>query len=132
MKYLLDTNICIYIIKQQPEKVFRKFRRIAVGQVGISSITYSELSFGVRKSRHAARNEAALQQFVAPLEILDYPADAAGEYGEIRAHLQAKGLSIGPLDTLIAAHARHLGLILVSNNLNEFSRVPLLKTENWA
>lgn len=85
------------------------------------------MCFGVRKSRHAARNEAVLQQFVAPLEILDYPADAAGEYGEIRAHLQAKGLSIGPLDTLIAAHARYLGLILVSNNLKEFSRVPLLK-----
>jgi tRNA(fMet)-specific endonuclease VapC len=132
MRYLLDTNICIYIIKQQPEKVFRRFRRIAVGQVGISSITWSELYCGVKKSRKVEQNEAALRQFVAPLEILPYPEEAAAVYGEIRAHLETTGQAIGPLDTFIAAHARCLDLILVSNNLGEFRRVPHLKTANWA
>jgi tRNA(fMet)-specific endonuclease VapC len=132
MKYLLDTNICIYIIQQKPEKVFRKFRKIAVGQIGMSSITHSELYYGVCKSRNVAQNEAALRQFVVPLEILPYPEEAAADYGEIRAGLERAGKSIGPLDTLIAAHARHLGLTLVTNNLREFSRVPNLKVENWA
>lgn len=131
MKYLLDTNICIYIIKQKPEKVFKKFRRLSVGQVALSSVTYSELSFGVQKSQRKAQNEAALQQFVAPLEILPYPEDASLVYGEIRAELERKGAPIGPLDTLIAAHARFLDLTLVTNNVAEFSRVPKLKVENW-
>lgn len=131
MKYLLDTNLCIYIIKQKPEKVFKKFRRLSVGQVALSSITYSELSFGVQKSQRKAQNVAALQQFVAPLQILPYPEDASLAYGEIRAELERKGAPIGPLDTLIAAHARSLDLTLVTNNVAEFSKVPKLRIENW-
>lgn len=131
MRYLLDTNTCIYIIKQKPEKVFRKFRRLQVGQVAISAITYSELCFGVQKSQRVSQNETALQQFTAPLEILPYPEAASNVYGEIRAELERKGTPIGPLDTLIAAHARHLDFILVTNNVPEFSRVPKLKLENW-
>ena len=131
MRYLLDTNICIYIIKQKPTKVFRRFKKLSIGQVAISSITYSELCFGVRKSRNSAQNQAALQQFTAPLEILAYPEEASKDYGEIRADLERKGTPIGPLDTLIAAHARHLGLTLVTNDVSEFSRVPQLRIENW-
>jgi tRNA(fMet)-specific endonuclease VapC len=131
VRYILDTNICIYIIKQKPEKVFRKFRKLSIGQIAISSITYSELYFGVQKSQKKSQNEAALQQFASPLEILPYPEEAASVYGEIRAHLERKGTPIGPLDTLIAAHARFLDLTLVTNNVPEFSRVPKLKIENW-
>lgn len=131
MKYLLDTNICIYIIKQKPEKVFRKFRKFSLGQVGISSITYSELYYGVKKSRKVTQNEAALHQFVAPLEIHSYSDEASMIYGEIRAGLERAGKGIGPLDTLIAAHAKYLGFTLVTNNLKEFSRIPELKVENW-
>lgn len=132
MKFLLDTNICIYIIRQSPPKVFRQFRNLTVGQVGISTITYCELSFGVQKSRHIAQNEAALEQFVSPLDIRPYPKEAARTYGKIRAELENAGKPIGPLDTLIAAHAVHEGLTLVTNNLKEFSRVPNLNVENWA
>lgn len=131
MKYMLDTNICIYIIKQKPEKVFERFKRLSVGQIAISSITFSELYFGVQKSQKQSQNEAALQQFTLPLEILPYPEEASKVYGEIRSLLERKGTPIGPLDTLIAAHARYLGLTLVTNNLPEFSRVPKLRVENW-
>jgi tRNA(fMet)-specific endonuclease VapC len=131
VKYLLDTNICIYLIKQKPEKVFERFRKLTVGEIAISSITYSELYFGVRKSQKKAQNEAALQQFTSPLDILPYPEEASKVYGEIRAHLESKGAPIGPLDPLIAAHARYLDLTLVTNNVPEFSRVPKLRIENW-
>ncbi|MCC5839709.1 MAG: type II toxin-antitoxin system VapC family toxin [Opitutales bacterium] len=132
MKFLLDTNFCIYVIKERPEKVFRKFRRLEVGQVAISSITYAELCFGVRKSRRPAQNESALQQFTSPLEIVPFSPEAALAYGEIRAELERLGKPIGPLDTLIAAHAKSLGFTLVTNNVAEFSRVPGLRIQNWA
>ena len=132
MKYLLDTNICIYIIRKNPERMFRKFRECQVGDVGISSITYSELEFGVENSSNPQRNREALYEFLAPLEIEPYPPEAAPVYGSLRAHLQRKGRLIGPLDLLIAAHASYLGCTLVTNNLAEFSRVPNLIAENWA
>ena len=131
MKYLLDTNICIYIIKQKPEKVFKKFGNYSVGQIGISSITYSELYYGASKSQRTVQNEAALSQFTAPLEIMPFSEDVAATYGTIRASLEKAGNPIGPLDTLIASHAAHLGLTLVTNNTKEFSKVPKLKMENW-
>lgn len=131
MNYLLDTNICIYIIKRRSESVFAKFRSLQFGQVGISSITLSELCFGVQKSTQPEQNEHALMQFVAPLNILPYPNEAAFEYGRIRAHLENAGTPIGSLDTLIAAHAVYLGITMVTNNISEFSRVPALKVENW-
>jgi len=131
MKYLLDTNICIYLIKKQPARVFEKFKTHRIGDIGISSITYSELAYGVANSQHVEQNHLALEEFVAPLEIVDYPAAAALHYGRMRAELRKKGLLLGPLDMLIASHAAFLGCILVTNNTSEFSRVPELTIENW-
>ena len=131
MRYLLDTNICIYLIKKKPPQVFDQFARHPVGDIGISAITYSELAFGVANSQHREQNEFALQEFVAPLEIVDYPSGAASVYGQIRAELKKSGHLLGPLDMLIAAHALHLGVVLVTNNAAEFSQVPHLRIENW-
>jgi len=130
MKYLLDTNICIYLINQRPKKVLARFERHAVGDIGISSITASELAFGVAKSG-SIKNRTALEAFLLPLQIADYDLNAAMAYGEIRAALQAQGKTIGPLDMLIAAHALSLSLVLVTNNEKEFGRVEKLKIENW-
>lgn len=132
MMYLLDTNICIYIIKKKPPNVLRKFKTLKLGDIGISSITVAELRYGVEKSKYGARNRRAVDQFLTPLAIADFDAEAAQLYGNIRAALEAKGTPIGPLDTLIAAHALSLGVTLVTNNIKEFSRVPGLKLENWA
>lgn len=131
MKYLLDTNICIYIIKKSPQKVFAKFRQLSVGEVGLSAITYAELEYGVSHSRDPARNRIALSEFLAPLEILDFQVQVAPLYGTLRASLARSGRMIGPLDLLIAAHALHLGATLITNNVKEFSRVPDLKIANW-
>lgn len=131
MLYILDTNICIYIIKKKPVKVFEKFRKLPLGSVGISSITLAELMFGVSKSSQKEKNQLALNQFLIPLNILDFGTDAAIEYGTIRASLEKQGKIIGSLDTLIAAHVKSLGLTLVINNEKEFNRVDGLKIENW-
>jgi tRNA(fMet)-specific endonuclease VapC len=131
MRYLLDTNICIYIIKRSPPDVYERFRRLHVGDIGVSAITYCELQFGVARSSKPNENQLALNEFLSPLEVLDFPAGAASAFGEIRAHLQRVGTPIGNFDLLIAAHARHQGLTLVTNNLEEFKRVPGLKVENW-
>ena len=131
MKYLLDTNICIYMIKKRPQKVFAKFRQLSVGEVGLSVITYAELEYGVSHSHDPARNRIALSEFLAPLEILDFQVQVAPLYGTLRASLVRSGKMIGPLDLLIAAHALHLGATLVTNNLKEFSRIPDLKIDNW-
>jgi tRNA(fMet)-specific endonuclease VapC len=132
MKVLLDTNACIYVIRQKPAAVLARVTAMDVGDIGVSSITVAELHFGVAKSRHVAQNQAALEQFLAPLEILDFDAAAAAAYGRIRATLEAAGTPIGALDTLIAAHAVSLGVTLVTNNVREFVRVPDLKVEDWA
>jgi tRNA(fMet)-specific endonuclease VapC len=131
-KYILDTNICIYIIKKKPEKVFRKFRVLNQGIVGISSITLAEMQYGIGKSSKPVKNQEALNQFLQPLNILDFNSKAATEYGKIRSDLERKGTPIGSLDLLIAAHARSIGAILVTNNTKEFNRVIDLKIENWA
>ena len=131
MKYLLDTNICIYIIKQRPKKVFDRFRKLVVGDIGISAITYAELEYGVANSQAPDRNRAALTEFLAPLELMDFQAEVAILYGSIRADLTHKGRLIGPLDLLIAAHALYLNMTLVTNNTKEFSRVPNLRIDNW-
>lgn len=132
MRFLLDTNICIYIIKQKPLKVLQKFKTYDVGDIGISSITVAELEFGVQKSQFPAKNQQALEQFLLPLQIADYERAASSIYGELRAKLEKRGTPIGSLDTLIAAHALSLGVILVTNNEKEFQRVPNLELENWA
>jgi len=131
MKYMLDTNICIYIIKQRPEQVIKKFKSINVGEIAISSITLAELMYGVGKSQHHMKNKNALMKFVLPLEIVSFDDHAALHYGHIRAALETKGAVIGALDLMIAAHARSLGLIVVSNNGKEFTRVPKLRVQNW-
>jgi len=132
MKYMLDTNICIYIIKQQPQKVIRRFMQAKVSDIGVSSITLSELEYGVMKSSKPEQNKLALAQFIAPIEIKAYDDAAAQHYGEIRAHLERLGMPIGSLDMLIAAHALSINSILVTNNDSEFKRVSNLKIENWA
>ena len=131
MEYLLDTNICIYIIKKKPEEVRQRFLKIPMGQIGISSITLAELHYGVCKSMHPEKNLRALNQFLVSLEIYDFDFYSAIEYGEVKGDLDRKGLPIGPLDTLIAAHAKRLEFTLVTNNEKEFTRVVGLKVENW-
>jgi tRNA(fMet)-specific endonuclease VapC len=131
MKYMLDTNTCIYIIKKHPERVLKKLLKLRVGDVCISSITLSELMYGVKKSHYQQKNKEALQEFTSPFEIMSFDEEAAEHYGDIRAYLEKKGTPIGALDMLIGAHARCLGLILVTNNQKEFSRVPHLKTDDW-
>jgi len=130
MKYLLDTNICIYIIKKKPGQVLKRFTSLAVGDIGISAITLAELQFGIMKSSNPQKNREALDKFLTPLEILDFGYHASIEYGKIRAALEKKGTPIGPLDTMIASHAKSLGLTLVTNNVREFKRVTGLEIEN--
>jgi len=131
MRYLLDTNICIYIIKRSPVSVRERFKRLHVGDVGVSAITYCELEYGIARSQRPEKNRAALLEFLAPLEVQDFPSAAAVSFGAIRARLQAAGTPIGNFDLLIAAHALHNGLTLVTNNAREFARVPGLLIENW-
>ena len=131
MKYLLDTNMCIYIIKQQPESVIKKFKTLQLGDIGISSITFAELTYGVEKSARPTQNKSALEKFTLALDIMPFDDNAASHYGNIRAVLEKKGLPIGALDLMIAAHARSIAAIVVTNNSKEFSRVPGLVVENW-
>lgn len=132
MEYLLDTNICIYIIKKKPAEVFEKFKNLTIGDVGISSITLAELQYGIEKSSNSEKNREALEKFLTPIEIIDYGYEATVEYGKIRADLEKKGVPIGPLDMLIASHAKSLDVILVTNNVREFERITGLRIENWA
>ena len=131
MRYMLDTNICIYVIKHKPESVFRKLKKIKPEDVCISSITYAELAYGVEKSAQPERNKLALSMMLSSIEIVAFDDAAADEYGEIRAGLERKGTPIGSLDMLIAAHARSLGCTLVTNNTKEFCRVEGLEVVNW-
>ena len=132
MKYMLDTNICIYIIKRKPSDVIERFRQTRISQVGVSSITLSELEYGIVKSSKPNQNQFALAQFLAPMEILPYGDEAAQQYGRLRAFLEKQGTPIGSLDMLIAAHALSIDCILVTNNEKEFNRAPNLKIDNWA
>lgn len=131
MKYMLDSNMCIYIIKKHPESVLKKFTKLEIGEVCISSITLAELMYGVQKSHHQQKNKAALDEFTSPLEIMPFNEEAATHYGHVRAYLENKGTPIGALDMMIAAHVQCLGSILVTNNKKEFYRVPNLKIEDW-
>jgi len=131
MKFLLDTNICIYLIKKKPPRVLEKFKDHSVGEIGVSSITVAELQYGVEKSQRPPQNRKALSQFLIPLVIADFDDQAAEAYGKARAALEAQGTPIGALDTLIAAHALSLGVTLVTNNTREFSRVADLTLANW-
>lgn len=131
MKYMLDTNICIYIIKHQPENVIRKFMELDPDDICISSITYAELAYGVEKSQARDKNRIALTVLLSEIQIVPFDDLAAQVYGMVRADLQKKGTPIGPLDTLIAAHAKALNLTLVTNNTRGFARVDSLLLEDW-
>jgi tRNA(fMet)-specific endonuclease VapC len=131
MRFLLDTNICIYIIKQKPPKVFEKFQTLNPSDVGVSSITVAELEYGAYKSQGREQNRAALNQFLIPLEILPFDERATQTYGQIRAELERRGIVIGSMDMLIASQAMSLRLTLVTNNVREFSQIPDLTLENW-
>jgi tRNA(fMet)-specific endonuclease VapC len=130
MRYMLDTNICIYVIKQAPAPVLHRFRQHEPEGLGVSAITAAELAFGVAKSG-SRRNRAALEEFLSALEIAAFDDEAARVYGDVRADVAALGIPIGPLDTQIAAHALSLEVTLVSNNLREFERVAGLRCANW-
>lgn len=128
---MLDTNICIYIIKNKPEQVRVRLKEHAVGDISISSITVSELMYGAYKSQHVEKNIKAIEHFLLPFDVVDYDYKSSVVYGQIRADLEQKGKVIGGLDMLIAAHAKSLEMILVTNNTKEFQRVEELKIENW-
>ena len=130
IKYMLDTNIVIYVIKRRPLEVLETFNRNAMA-MSISSITFAELIHGVEKSNKPEKNMAAVQDFTSRLKVIEYDRFAAMHYGEIRANLERKGTPIGVNDLHIAGHARSKGLILVTNNINEFDRVEGLRLENW-
>lgn len=130
LKYLLDTNIVIYVVKRRPPEVREIFNR-RQGAMAISAITLAELVHGAEKSASPERNLAVVDDFCSRLEVLAYPPEAAHHYGSIRAALEAQGRPIGVNDLHIAAHARSRGLTLVTNNLAEFDRVPGLLVENW-
>ena len=131
MRYMLDTDICIYTINERPAAVLRAFREFHSAGLGISSVTAAELFYGVARTGWQ-RNLDALRRFLATLEVAPFDALAAEVCGSMRAWLASQGTPIGPYDTLIAAHAHALGVTLVSNNTREFERVPGLKVENWA
>lgn len=131
MQYLLDTNICVFVIRQKPASVLQRFQQFSAGELGISVVTLAELRYGADKSANPAKNHSALDAFLAPLEIVDFDAEAADWYGKVRTDLEVRGCPIGPLDTLIAAHALRLGLPLATNNVGEFSRVTGLQVEDW-
>lgn len=130
IKYLLDTNTCIYVIKRRPIEVLDKFND-AAGHIAISSITLAELLHGVEKSQYVSKNLKIVEDFCSRLDILDYDENAASHYGDIRADIEKKGMTIGVNDLHVAGHARSLGLMLISNNLKEFNRVEGLRAQNW-
>ena len=131
MAYLLDTNICIYLTKNQPARVKEKFLSIDKKLIFISSITVAELEYGVEKSAYLKKNEEALREFLSEITIINFDAPAAAHYGNIRASLEKQGTPIGSNDLLIAAIAKCADLTLITNNEREFGRVAGLKIENW-
>jgi tRNA(fMet)-specific endonuclease VapC len=130
LQYMLDTNICIYVIKTYPPRLRERFNRLAE-QLCISSITLGELHYGVEKSARQLENLQAIEHFVARVEVLAFSSKAAAHHGQIRAELERVGRPAGGYDTLIGAHARSEGLIVVTNNVQEFERMPGLRVENW-
>ena len=130
LKYMLDTNIVIYTMKNRPQTVREAFQR-HYGQMCISSVTYMELVYGAERSSNPERNLNEIEGFAARLEVLPYDNGAAVHTGQIRAELAAIGTPIGPYDQMIAGHARSMGLVVVTNNTKEFSRVDGLRLENW-
>ena len=131
MLYMLDTNICIYLINRRSNELLNRLRAFRTGEIGVSVVTVAELQYGVSKSGNKERNQAALEAFLLPLDIADFSFAATVVYGDIRAKLERQGQPIGPLDTMIAAHALSLDVALVTNNIREFERVRGLRVEDW-
>jgi tRNA(fMet)-specific endonuclease VapC len=131
MNYLLDSNICVLLIRQKSPQVLTQLTSHPITDIGISAITVAELHHGVQKSSRPAQNQQALDQFLLPLTIIPFDENDAVAYGQIRTNLEAQGLPIGALDTLIAAQAVQYNLILVTNNVREFARIPGLAIEDW-
>ena len=130
LEYMLDTNICIYVIKNRPAILRERFDQYAEA-LCISTITLGELCIGVEKSARRSQNLRAIEEFAARLEVMPFPAKAAAHFGQIRAELARLGTPCGAYDMLIAAHARSEGLTLVTNNIREFQRIPALRIDNW-
>ncbi|HOP08461.1 MAG TPA: type II toxin-antitoxin system VapC family toxin [candidate division Zixibacteria bacterium] len=131
MRFMLDTDICIELIRKRSPHLLRRLTRLRPDDVCVSAITLSELEYGVAKSAAPKQNKLALAEFMTPMTVMPYDDQVADRYGRIRSELEARGKRIGPLDTMIAAHALALGLTLVTNNEREFRRVPDLQVENW-
>jgi tRNA(fMet)-specific endonuclease VapC len=131
MRYLLDTNICIYIAKQKPPSVLARFQRLKPGDLGMSIITHLELVYGAWKSQHREANVRRIQELERIIPVLPLDTKVSEYYGQVRAQLENRGSPIGAYDLLIAAHALALGLTLVTNNTREFSRISQLAMENW-
>jgi tRNA(fMet)-specific endonuclease VapC len=130
LTYMLDTNICIYVMKNYPQNLREKFNALAE-QLCISSITLGELHYGAEKSARRVDNQRAIEQFAARLDVLPFAEKAAAHYGQVRAELERAGTPSGPHDMQIGAHARSEGLIIVTNNMREFARMPGVRAENW-
>jgi len=129
--YLLDTNTCIFLINKKSQELAMKIADVAIDEICVSTITQSELAYGVSKSQYKTKNAQALAKFLSTVTVLDYDTKAAEVYGEIRADLERKGEIIGPLDMLIAGHAKSAGLVIVTNNVREFKCVDGLMVEDW-
>ncbi|HTG58114.1 MAG TPA: type II toxin-antitoxin system VapC family toxin [Terriglobia bacterium] len=132
MRYLLDTNICIYIAKRKPSGVLARLQQLRLGDIGMSVVTYLELVYGAWRSEQVETNLARLEQLRHLIPVQSLGADVGGYYGRLRAELERKGVPIGAYDLMIAAHALSLGLTLVTNNVREFARVDGLRLDNWA
>jgi tRNA(fMet)-specific endonuclease VapC len=131
MRFMLDTDSCIALIKRKPGTILRRLMSLSPGEAGISAITLAELRYGVAKSAQNEKNRLALDEFLLPLEVADFDELAAAGYASVRATLEKAGTPIGPLDTQIGAHALSLGAILVTHNSREFRRIPGLAVEDW-
>lgn len=131
MIYLLDTNICVAIIRKRPAHVLKRLQQQVPGSVGVSTITVAELAVGAAKSVQPEQNAVALDQFLLPLDVYEFDYRAAQTYGQIRAELERQGIPIGSMDLLIAAHAISRGLVVVTHNTRHFERIPGLQLEDW-
>jgi tRNA(fMet)-specific endonuclease VapC len=132
MRFMLDTNTCIFLIRRKHPRLLQRIVSCIPGDLGVSAITLAELEYGVAKSSQRDRNRNALAEFLLPFEIALFDEEAARTYGAVRAHLESKGTPIGSLDTLIGAHALSRGITLITNNTREFKRIPRLQVADWS
>jgi len=129
--YMLDTDMCSYIIKEHPESVHQRFQTLAMEQLCVSVVTYAELIYGVERSSSKRVNRPIIEDFVRHLDVMEWGTEAADQYGVIRAELEAAGTPIGAMDMMIAAHAKSIKAVLVTNNQKHFTNVKGLKIDNW-